>query len=262
MSKTRIDALLIERGLFESRSRAAAAVIAGEVYLGLDGERASKPGQLVGADIDVSVVDAPRYVSRGGTKLANALEALSFTVTGRSCLDIGASTGGFTDCLLQRGAASVAAVDVGYGEFDWRLRQDPRVSVIERTNARNLRPEDLPFEPELAVIDLSFISLEKVFPAVARVLAPEGDMLAMVKPQFEVGRDRVGRGVVHSAEHRREALVAVGEAARSVGFRPRAFVPSGLPGPKGNLETFLWCDRGEGGADDLDLYAEALRADP
>src|SRR5687767_13913398 len=194
--KTRLDALLVDRGLFESRSRAAAAVLAGSVRLGSDGARARKPGQMVGDDVDLAVDAPPPYVSRGGIKLANALDALGVEVAGRRALDVGASTGGFTDCLLQRGAAHVVALDVAYGELHWSLRTDERVTVVERTNARELEPDALPYRPDLVVVDVSFISLSKVLPAVLRSAAERFDCLAMVKPQFEVGRERLGKGGV------------------------------------------------------------------
>src|SRR3712207_3709753 len=166
VAKVRLDALLAERGLFASRSRAAASVLAGEVRLGTDGRRAEKPGQLVDSEVAVAVDERPAYVSRGGVKLANALDALGVPVAGRACLDVGASTGGFTDVLLQRGAARVVALDVAYGELSWSLREDPRVTVLERLNARRVAPADLPYAPDLVVADVSFISLTKVLPAV------------------------------------------------------------------------------------------------
>jgi 23S rRNA (cytidine1920-2'-O)/16S rRNA (cytidine1409-2'-O)-methyltransferase len=173
---------------------------------------------------------------------------------------VGASTGGFTDCLLQRGAARVVALDVAYGQLDLRLREDPRVTVVERRNARELQPADLPFAPELATVDVSFISLAKILPAVARCLAPGGEVLAMVKPQFELGRERVGKGVVRDAGDRREAILTVALAARDLGLPVRGFASSGLPGPKGNRETFVWC--GGGGATLADLEAAILGAEP
>jgi 23S rRNA (cytidine1920-2'-O)/16S rRNA (cytidine1409-2'-O)-methyltransferase len=247
VKKSRIDAVLAERGLFPSRSAAAGAVRAGEVRVGRDGPVALRPSQLVEPEAPLIVDAGPRYASRGGTKLENALEALGIDVSDRDCLDVGASTGGFTDCLLQRGAARVAAVDVAYGQIDRRLRDDPRVAVIERLNARALEPADLPFAPSLATVDVSFISLTKVLPAVARCLAPGGEVLAMVKPQFELGRERVGRGVVRDAADRREAILLVARAAGELGLAVRGFAFSGLPGPKGNRETFVWCG-GEGPA--------------
>jgi 23S rRNA (cytidine1920-2'-O)/16S rRNA (cytidine1409-2'-O)-methyltransferase len=258
VKKTRIDAALAERGLFPSRSAAAGAVRAGEVRLGKDGPVALRPSQLVEPEATLLVDPGPRYVSRGGTKLENALDALGVEVSGRDCLDVGASTGGFTDCLLQRGAARVAAVDVAYGQLDLRLREDPRVTAIERLNARALRPGDLPFAPALATIDVSFISLTKVLPAVARCMAPAGEVLAMVKPQFELGRERVGRGVVRDPADRREAVLSVARAAAELGLPVRGFASSGLPGPKGNRETFVWCG-GEGEpVENLEAAIEAV----
>ncbi len=241
MTKVRLDTLLAQRGLFASRSRAAASVMAGEVRLGDHGQRAAKPGQMVREDVNVLVDERPRYVSRGGVKLENALAALGVDVEGRHCLDVGASTGGFTDCLLQRGAAHVTAVDVAYGELDWSLRGDERVTVIERVNARALTPAQLPHRPDMVVADVSFISLTKVLPAVLACCAARYDVLAMVKPQFEVGRERVGKGgVVRDPQARAEALAGVAAfAARECGASVLGFASSGLPGPKGNLETFV-----------------------
>src|SRR3954466_12077884 len=237
--RKRLDTAMTEIGLFESRSRAAAAVMAGIVRIG--GEIAKKPGQMVSGDEEITVDAGPDYVSRGGTKLANALDAFGLDVAGRQALDVGASTGGFTDALLQRGAASVIALDVAYGELHWRLRQDPRVTVIERTNARAIQADDLPYRPDLIVADVSFISLTKVLPAVLATAADRFDCLAMVKPQFEAGRGRVGKGgVVRDPEVRVETLVSVAEAARSDGWAVMGFAPSGLPGPSGNRETFVW----------------------
>src|SRR5829696_3144717 len=245
VARVRLDTLLAERGLFASRSRAAAAVLAGDVHVGPGRSRAAKPGQLVPADVEVDVAARPAYVSRGGVKLANALDALGVPVEGRRCLDVGASTGGFTDCLLQRGAAAVVALDVAYGELDWRLRSDPRVTVVERVNARSLARDALPFAPELVAIDVSFISLRKVLPAVLGVAAERFDCLAMVKPQFEVGREQVGKGgVVRDPELRREAVEAVAACARSLGAAVVGTAESGLPGPAGNLETFVWLAEG------------------
>jgi 23S rRNA (cytidine1920-2'-O)/16S rRNA (cytidine1409-2'-O)-methyltransferase len=251
VKKARIDAVLAEQGLFPSRTAAAGAVRAGEVRVGRDGPVALRPSQLVEPEATLIVDAGPRYVSRGGTKLENALVVLGIDVSGRDCLDVGASTGGFTDCMLQRGAARVAAADVAYGQLDLRLREDPRVTVIERLNAREMLPSDLPFVPGFAAIDVSFISLAKVLPAVISCLGPDAELLAMVKPQFELGRERVGRGVVRDQGDRREAVLAVAEAARGLGLAVRGFAPSGLPGPKGNIETFVWCAREAGGIEDL-----------
>ncbi len=245
VARQRADSLLAARGLARSRSDAAASIRAGRVRLGPSGPRLVKPGQLVAEDAELIVEEGRRFASRGGEKLANALDALGVEVAGRDCLDVGASTGGFTDCLLKRGAARVIALDVGRGQLDWALRQDPRVVVMERTNARHLRPEALPFAPSLATVDVSFISLAKVLPAIAACLAPAGEVLALVKPQFELEPRRVGRGgVVRSAANRRDALAAAARAAQGAGLEPAGFAPSGLAGPKGNRETFIHCVMG------------------
>jgi 23S rRNA (cytidine1920-2'-O)/16S rRNA (cytidine1409-2'-O)-methyltransferase len=265
MPRVRLDALLSERGLFPSRTRAAASVLAGEVMLGPGRTRASKPGQMVDEDVVVGVRAAPAFVSRGGVKLSNALDAFGVAVTDRSCLDVGASTGGFTDCLLKRGAARVIALDVSYGQLDWGLRQDPRVTVIERSNARALGPSQLPFEPSLAVIDVSFISIAKVLPAVLASLAPLHDCLAMIKPQFEVGRAGIGKGgVVRDPVLRRSALASVAAAATSLGASVLGFASSGLPGPKGNRETFVWLGQpGRAGAlDRAGIEAAVAEVEP
>ena len=260
MPRVRLDSLLAERGLFASRTRAAAAVLAGHVHVGSGRARASKPSQLVADDVQVAVDAPPPYVSRGGIKLANALDTLALDVGGRRCLDVGASTGGFTDCLLQRGAEHVVAVDVAYGELDWRLRGDQRVTVVERVNARALEPEQLPYRPDLIAIDVSFIALAKVLPAVLGCAAERFDCLAMVKPQFELGRGRVGKGgVVHDPALRREAIASVADAARALGAAVLGFAPSGLPGPAGNRETFAWL--AEGGREPAGLDVEAALAE-
>jgi 23S rRNA (cytidine1920-2'-O)/16S rRNA (cytidine1409-2'-O)-methyltransferase len=260
MARVRLDALLAQRGLFASRARAAAAVQAGDVLLLPGRRRAEKPGQLVTADVELEVTPGPEYVSRGGIKLANALDALALEVEGRRALDIGASTGGFTDCMLQRGAAHVVCVDVAYGQLDWRLRTDPRVTVIERRNARSLSADELPYAPDLIVVDVSFISLQKILPAALEVAGERFDCLALIKPQFEVGRERVGKGgVVRDAEARRRALIDVGEAALGMGSSILGYASSGLPGPKGNRETFVWLAEGpRGGIDDLALAASLV----
>jgi 23S rRNA (cytidine1920-2'-O)/16S rRNA (cytidine1409-2'-O)-methyltransferase len=259
-TKMRLDALLAERGLFASRSRAAASVLAGEVLLGDGRARAEKPGQMVDPDVVVDVAAPPAYVSRGGVKLANALDALGLDVAGRRAMDVGASTGGFTDVLLQRGASHVIAVDVAYGELAWSLRNDERVTVLERVNARAVTSEQLPYAPDLVVCDVSFISLEKVLPAVLGCAAPRHDALAMVKPQFEVGRARVGKGgVVRDPVLRRSAVLSVARCGVALGETVHGFASSGLPGPKGNRETFVWFAEGgrAGGVEDLDAAVEA-----
>jgi 23S rRNA (cytidine1920-2'-O)/16S rRNA (cytidine1409-2'-O)-methyltransferase len=259
MARQRIDTVLAERGLAPSRAAAAASVRAGQVRVGRDGPRALKPSQLVTPDAELILEQGPRFVSRGGVKLENAIEALDVEIAGRDCLDVGASTGGFTDCLLQRGAARVIALDVAFGQLDQGLRNDPRVAVVERTNARSLQPEELPFRPDLATIDVSFISLGKVLPAVAACLAPGGEILALVKPQFELGRERVGNGgVVRSAADRRDALLEVAAAVDRLGLPLRGFSSSGLPGPKGNRESFIWCGGRGAGLENVEAAAREV----
>ncbi len=254
-SRRRADTLIAERGLAASRSAAAASVRAGRVRLGRDGPTIDKPGKLLPEDAELVLDPGAEFVSRGGIKLTNALDALPIEVSGRDCLDIGASTGGFTDCLLSRGAARVIALDVGYGQLDWRLRQDERVTAMERVNARELRREQLAFEPSLVTIDASFISLAKLLEPAASVAAADLDMLGLVKPQFELSPERVrSGGVVRDAEARRDAIRSVARAAEDAGLTYRGLASSGLPGPKGNRETFIWCTRvGRAGELDRDI---------
>jgi len=260
MTRRRIDALLSERGLAVSRTTAAERVRAGRVRIGRDGPIAAKPSQLVEEDTELLLTEPPPYVSRGGIKLANALDALELDVGGLDCLDIGASTGGFTDCLLQRGAARVIALDVAHGQLDWGLRNDPRVEVVERRNARDLTPAELEFAPALITADVSFISLTKLLPAIAACMAGNGGALAMVKPQYELGRGRVKGGVVRDAGDRREALALVAGAAADAGLAVRGFASSGLPGPKGNRETFIHLRRELESIADIDAAIEAVEA--
>src|SRR5688572_1089494 len=250
MARVRLDTLLAERGLLPSRSRAAASVRAGEVLVGADRRVASRPGQMVDASAPVELLAGERFVSRGGRKLAHALSVFGVDIAGRRALDVGASTGGFTGVLLERGVAEVVAADVAADELDPALRSDPRVHPLDRVNARDLAPAVLPFVPDLAVVDVSFISATKVLPAVLGCLAPSFDALVLVKPQFEVGRERVAKGVVRSAADRREAVLGVASAASRLGVSVLGVAASGLPGPKGNLETFVWL--GEGSRADVD----------
>jgi 23S rRNA (cytidine1920-2'-O)/16S rRNA (cytidine1409-2'-O)-methyltransferase len=230
--KKRLDLLLVERGLAESRAQAQALVLAGRV------RGYEKAGTQVDEDAELDVEQPPLYVSRGGEKLAHALDAFAVDPSGRDCLDIGASTGGFTDVLLQRGAARVIALDVGYGQLHDRLRRDARVTVLERTNAREL--QELPFAPELVVADVSFISLRLVLPPALALARPGWEAVVMVKPQFEVGRGEVGKGgVVRDTEVRRRVVRVLAEAALAWGGETAGVVDSGLPGPKGNREVFL-----------------------
>ncbi len=238
MPKTRLDQLVVDRGLASSRERARALILAGQVAV--DGKPAGKAGTAVDEDADVAllVADHP-YVGRGGLKLAHALDTFSIAVNGRECLDIGASTGGFTDVLLQRGAARVVALDVGRGQIDWKLRTDPRVIVIEGFNARRLTPADLPTTVDLVVIDVSFISLRQILPVVPAVVRPAADVVALVKPQFEAGREEVGKGVIHDAAVRARVLDEVSAAAAAIGLRPVASTTSPITGQKGNVEFLL-----------------------
>jgi 23S rRNA (cytidine1920-2'-O)/16S rRNA (cytidine1409-2'-O)-methyltransferase len=237
--KLRLDRLLVLRGLAPTREKAQAMILAGAVTV--DGRPAAKAGAPVAEDADVAVAGPPHpFVSRGGVKLAAALDAFGLDPRGRVCLDVGASTGGFTDCLLQRGAARVYAVDVGYGQLDARLRADPRVAVREKVNARALSREDVPERIALAAIDVSFISLRLVLPAVAALVAPGGAIVALVKPQFEAGRGEVPRGgVVRDEAVRRRVVEEVAAAGRSLGLEVVGSVPSPIRGARGNAEFLL-----------------------
>jgi 23S rRNA (cytidine1920-2'-O)/16S rRNA (cytidine1409-2'-O)-methyltransferase len=242
--KQRIDHLLVSRGLSPSRARAQAVVLAGQVYVA--GVRVEKAGTMVAEDaaIDVRGPDQA-YVSRGGVKLAGALDAFALDVRGLRCLDLGASTGGFTDCLLQRGAARVTAVDVGYGQLAHKLRVDPRVVVMERTNARTLTPEAAGGTVDLTVVDASFIGLDKLVPAIALCTRVGGCLVALVKPQFEVGREAAsrGKGVIRDEAVRAGAIRGAVEAVERAGFAIVAQCDSALPGPKGNREAFVHARR-------------------
>jgi 23S rRNA (cytidine1920-2'-O)/16S rRNA (cytidine1409-2'-O)-methyltransferase len=235
--------LLVERGLVASRERARALVLAGKVWSG--NRRIDKAGEQLALDAELSVrgEDHP-YVSRGGVKLAGALDAFALAPDGIVAADFGASTGGFTDCLLTRGARRVYAIDVGYGQLHDRLRRDPRVVVMERVNARHLRAGDLPEPLDWVVIDASFIGLEKLLPAAHALLKAQGTLVALVKPQFEVGRERVGKGgVVRDTQVRADAIASVRAQAEALGFDVRGEADSVLPGPAGNRECFLWLQR-------------------
>ena len=231
MAKKRLDVLLVERGLAESRAQAQALILAGLV------PGHSKAGEQVDESAELALERGPRFVSRGGEKLAHALDAFAIDPVGLDCLDVGASTGGFTDVLLQRGAARVIALDVGYGQLHPRLRDDPRVIVLERVNARELR--ELPFAPQLVVCDVSFISVRTALPPALRLAAPGWQAVVLVKPQFEAGRSEVVKGVVKSHETRARVLRNVAEAALEWDAETIGVVDSGLPGPKGNRELFL-----------------------
>jgi len=253
--RARLDAELVRRGLAPSREQAAELVLAGRVRVA--GATATKPATAVGPGTPVLVEDLhddPAYASRGGHKLAGALDALPVPVEGRRALDAGASTGGFTDVLLRRGAREVVAVDVGYGQLAWNLRTDPRVTVHDRTNVRELTPEQIGGPAELTVADLSFIPLTLVLPALASCTS--GDLLPMVKPQFEVAKERVGpKGVVHDPALRAEAVRTVAARAYELGLGTRGITRSPLPGPAGNVEFFLWLRRDAPPADPAEIDA-------
>ncbi|MGI6082494.1 MAG: TlyA family RNA methyltransferase [Limnochordia bacterium] len=237
-NKMRLDTWLVRQGWFESREQARRSVLAGEVYV--NGRLESKPGTSVASDAEIELRrETPRYVSRGGLKLEKGLSVFALTVAGRNALDVGASTGGFTDCLLQHGARHVWAVDVGYGQLDWKLRNDTRVTVLERTNIRYLEPDRIP-PVDIATIDVSFISLNKVLPAVVRLLGPEGDIVALVKPQFEAGRQAVGkRGVIRDPRVHVQVLEGVVDCAHSLQLATCAVTHSPIKGPQGNIEFLM-----------------------
>ncbi|MFP2934650.1 TlyA family RNA methyltransferase [Pyxidicoccus sp. 3LG] len=241
--KERLDVLVVERGLAESRTKAQALILAGQVVVG--DQRVDKPGTLVLVESDLRLKgEVLPYVSRGGLKLKAAMDRFGLDVRGRVCADIGASTGGFTDCLLQHGATRVHAIDVGYGQLHEKLRTDPRVRSRERVNARYLTDEDLPEKVGAVVIDVSFISLTQVLPFVLTFLEPGGLLVALVKPQFEVGPERVGKGgVVRDAAARQDAIDTVTAFVREQGLTVRGVMDSPVPGPAGNVEALLVADR-------------------
>ncbi|CAM2736372.1 16S/23S rRNA (cytidine-2'-O)-methyltransferase [Mycobacterium intermedium] len=265
--RARVDAELVRRGLARSRQQAAELIGAGKVRI--DGLPAVKPATAVDVTAALTVItDGERsWVSRGAHKLIGALDAFAVPVAGRRCLDAGASTGGFTEVLLDRGAAQVVAADVGYGQLAWSLRNDPRVVVVERTNARDLVPEAIGGPVDLVVADLSFISLATVLPALVGCALPDADIVPMVKPQFEVGKGQVGPGgVVHDPALRADAVLAVAHRATDLGWHTVGVTASPLPGPSGNVEYFLWLraqtDRGLAGDDLTEAVARAVREGP
>ena len=253
MAKLRLDLLLVEQGKFESRAQAQAVIMSGVVFL--DGKRLDKPGTLVPDTAEPEVRGTPLpYVSRGGFKLEKALDSFGVDPSGKCCIDCGASTGGFTDCLLQRGAIKVYAVDVGYGQLDWKLRQDARVVVMERTNIRHLTPDALSDRPSLAVIDVSFISLRLVLPAVHGLLTDNGEVICLIKPQFEAGREQVGKkGVVRDPAVHQAVLEQFLTDAKSAGFGVLALDFSPIRGPEGNVEYLGHLKKGAPDAPDLDI---------
>jgi 23S rRNA (cytidine1920-2'-O)/16S rRNA (cytidine1409-2'-O)-methyltransferase len=240
INKLRIDRLLVERGLAESREKAQAIIFAGQVLA--NDQKQDKAGALVPEDADIRILgETLPYVSRGGLKLEKALKEFSIAVERKVALDVGASTGGFTDCLLQHGAAKVYAVDVGYGQMAWKIRQDPRVVVIERTNIRDIDPTVLPDPIDIAVIDVSFISLEKVIPSILIFLKPQSVLIALIKPQFEVGREYVGKGGIVRDEASRDAAVnRIVEFTENLGFPVKGVIPSPITGQDGNVEYLMY----------------------
>ncbi len=261
-AKERLDVTLVSRGLAPTREKAARLIMAGHVEV--NGRRADKAGVLVDESAPVAVAAQQKFVSRGGEKLAPVLDAFAVSPRGRICLDVGASTGGFTQCLLERGAARVYAVDAGHGQLDAGLRADGRVVVMEKTNARHLLSAAFPEAPDLATVDVSFISLEKVLPAVFRVLAPAGEALALVKPQFEVGKGLVGKGgVVRDPAYHHAVVSRVARYAVLHGWHVRGVAASPLRGPKGNREFFLYLCKTGRTLPDLDaLIVRATAQEP
>ena len=255
--KLRLDVLLVEKGLQESRQKAQATIMSGQVFV--DGQRVDKPGAPVAEDAEIEVKGGLRYVSRGGLKLEKAMALWPVHLEDAVCMDIGASTGGFTDCMLQNGAAKVYAVDVGYGQLAWKLRSDPRVVCLERTNARYLSHEQIPEEPDFSSVDVSFISLKLILPAIAGVLRDGGQVVCLIKPQFEAGKEKVGKkGVVRDPAVHREVLEHFLEHAKENNFTVIDMTYSPIRGPEGNIEYlgFLRKNAGEAGRIDIPALVE------
>ena len=254
MVKERLDKVMVDRGMADSRTRAQALILAGQVLV--DEQRADKPGHAIDMDSEIRIKgESLRYVGRGGLKLEAALREFRIDPTGKNCLDVGASTGGFTDCLLQQGASKVWAVDVGHNQLAWKLRDDPRVVVIEGQNARDLKPDQFAERFDLATVDVIFISLTKVLPAIRRCLADHGDCVALVKPQFEVGKGEVGKGgIVTDHQKHRRVLREIADAARAMGFYPIGLIESPILGREGNREFLihLSCSRSDAHASELE----------
>lgn len=256
--KKRLDLLLVEKGFFPSREKARAAIMAGQVLV--EGQKMSKPGAAVAVESKLEVLATLPYVSRGGLKLARALEVFQINVTGCTALDVGASTGGFTDCLLQAGAARVYAVDVGYGQLAWSLRNDPRVVVLERTNIRYLKPEQLSPPPDFVTVDVSFISLTKVLPVLAGLLAPGAAGVLLIKPQFEAGRQQVGKkGVVRDPLVHEAVLRQIWQEVQRLGWGVFGLTHSPVRGPEGNIEYLLYFATDRPDALDLQTIQQVVR---
>ncbi|MCR4892587.1 MAG: TlyA family RNA methyltransferase [Lachnospiraceae bacterium] len=243
--KKRLDVLLLERGISSSREEAKRCIMAGEVYV--NGQKEDKPGSSFAEDVSVEYRGKKlAYVSRGGLKLEKALQVFPLELQDRICMDIGASTGGFTDCMLQSGAAKVYSIDVGYGQLSWKLRNDPRVVSMEKTNFRYLKPQDLEDTPSFASADVSFISLDKILPPAYEILSPSAEMVCLIKPQFEAGREKVGKkGVVRDPKVHLEVILRTLECASSIGFRVCGLDYSPVRGPEGNIEYLLYLRKGE-----------------
>ncbi len=256
--KERLDVLLVSHALAPSREKAKALILEGKVFV--NGQREDKAGALFPEEASLEVRgSALPYVSRGGWKLEKALDAFALDVNGRICMDIGASTGGFTDCMLQRGAAKVYAVDVGYGQFAWKLRQDPRVVCMEKTNIRYVTPPDIPDSPTFAAVDVSFISLTKVLGPIRELLADDAQVVCLIKPQFEAGREKVGKkGVVRDPAVHREVIRAILEFVRQNGFSPRQLTFSPIKGPEGNIEYLLLLQKTSESPEEDGIEADAV----
>ena len=240
IEKVRVDRLLVDRGLVESRERGQALILAGQVLV--NGQKQDKAGALVPEDAELRILgEVLPYVSRGGLKLAAALKEFGLSADGKVALDVGASTGGFTDCLLQHGAKKIYAVDVGYGQMAWKIRQDPRVVTIERVNIRAIEPALVPELVDIAVIDVSFISLEKVIPSILQFLGSGAELVALIKPQFEVGREQVGKGgIVRDEAARTAAVIRITEFIGSCSFAVKGVIPSPITGQDGNVEFLIY----------------------
>ncbi|MCL2226997.1 MAG: TlyA family RNA methyltransferase [Oscillospiraceae bacterium] len=258
MGKTRLDAILVERGLIESRERAKAVIMSGNVFV--SGQRVDKPGAQLNSSVDIEIRSLPEFVSRGGQKLEKALKHFGVSPDGKVCIDCGASTGGFTDCLLKNGARLVYAVDVGYGQLAWKVRNDSRVVAMERTNIRNVTPQMFETRPEFATIDVSFISLKLVLPVLAMLLTDDCEVVCLIKPQFEAGREKVGKkGVVRERKTHVEVLEAFVQNAEGIGFCINGMTYSPVKGPEGNIEYLAWlCSQGVSACVDISsLVSEA-----
>lgn len=243
--KERLDLLLVRRNLAASREKAKTTIMTGQVYV--NGQKEDKAGSMFPDTADIEVRGSTlKYVSRGGLKLEKAMAGFGIELNGRICMDVGASTGGFTDCMLQNGAVKVYAVDVGHGQLDWKLRQDPRVVCMEKTNIRYMEPDQLQEPPEFASADVSFISLTKVLPVLSRILAPEAHVVCLIKPQFEAGREKVGKkGVVRDSNVHIEVIYKIADFARSVSFQVLHLDYSPIKGPEGNIEYLLHLKKSE-----------------